>query len=131
MGLDIPNLEQRNQAEATLPAPSPLISVVLPVFNDIEFVGEAIGSILDQTYGNLEVLVLIDHGSSDGTAEYVKSLGDPRLRIIEHTERRGVANSLNIGMKLASGTYIARMDGDDVALPTRIEKQVAFMESHP
>ena len=112
-------------------AGEPLVSVLLPAYNDIEFVAEAVDSILGQTYRNLEILVLIDLGSADGTADYVKGLSDPRLSVIEHTEHRGIARSLNIGLRLAAGSYVARMDADDVSLPTRIEKQVAFMESHP
>jgi len=107
----------------------PLVSVVLPVYNGELFLAEAIDSILAQTYGNLE-LIIVNDGSTDSTSYIVRSYNDPRIRYYEQTNQ-GIAKSLNFGIRLACGEYVARQDADDVSMPCRIEKQVAFMVSHP
>lgn len=109
----------------------PKISVVMPVYNTpVSFLQEAVDSILNQTYSGFEFLI-IDDGSSGDCEEYLKSLQDKRIRIIRNAENIGITKSLNIGLREAKGKYIARMDADDISLPTRFEKQLAFMESHP
>jgi glycosyltransferase involved in cell wall biosynthesis len=109
---------------------SPSVSVVMSVFNGQAFLTEAIESILGQTFRDFEFLV-IDDGSTDKTAEILASYAarDDRLHVVRH-ENRGRTASLNTGIGLAKGKYIARMDADDVALPNRLEQQVAFMERH-
>src|SRR5260370_12285217 len=107
------------------------VSVVMSVFNGQAFLSEAIESILGQTLREFEFLV-IDDGSTDKTseilAEYVNR--DERIRVLRH-ENKGRAASLNVGIGLATGKYIARMDADDVALPYRLAEQMEFMERHP
>ncbi|TNJ45769.1 glycosyltransferase family 2 protein [Tamlana fucoidanivorans] len=108
----------------------PLISVVLPVYNVAEYVDEAITSILNQTIQDFEILV-IDDCSTDETLPVVKSFKDSRIRIIEKSVNKGLIDSLNIGFKEAKGTYIARMDGDDISLPSRFEKQLKVLQNNP
>ncbi len=107
----------------------PLVSVVMPVHNAERFVGEAIASILGQTLERLE-LVVVDDGSTDRSGAIIGSFHDPRLRVITQPNA-GIAAALNAGIAASRGALIARMDADDVALPERLAKQVAFMEAHP
>ena len=107
------------------------ISVVMPVYNTpVPFLKEAVDSILNQTFGDFE-FIIIDDGSPSDTKRYLDSLTDPRIRLIHNETNLGITRSLNIGFRAAQGKYIARMDGDDVSLPERFEKQAAFMESNP
>ena len=104
----------------------PLVSVVLSVYNGEKYLAEAIESILNQTYKNLE-FIIIDDGSTDRSLEIIKKYNDERMVLISR-ENRGLIESLNEGIALAKGKYIARMDADDVSLSTRIEEQVYAME---
>jgi glycosyltransferase involved in cell wall biosynthesis len=106
----------------------PLVSVILPVYNGEVYLQEAISSILTQTYTNLEFIIIND-GSTDRSSSIVRSFEDKRIRFYEQTNQ-GIANSLNFAITVAQGKYIARQDADDVSMPRRIEKQVAFMELH-
>jgi glycosyltransferase involved in cell wall biosynthesis len=110
---------------------SPIISVVISVFNGENFLSETLDSILNQSFPDFEV-ILIDDGSTDCTPAILEKfrLGDPRIAVFGQ-ENRGLVESLNRGCSLARGKYIARMDADDVALPDRFLLQVEFMESHP
>lgn len=107
-----------------------LVSIIMPTFNAECYLREAINSILNQTYHNLELLV-IDDKSTDSTigilTDYEKL--DNRVKIIRGL-CRGIASALNMGIDMASGEYIARMDADDISALNRIEEQIAFMESH-
>ncbi|SET40783.1 glycosyltransferase [Paenibacillus sp. NFR01] len=105
------------------------ISVLMPVYNMAAYVEEAICSILTQTYSDFELLIL-DDGSTDGTLDIVRKFDDRRIRVIAHSVNHGLIETLNQGIDLSSGEYIARMDGDDIALPHRFERQVAFMDVH-
>ena len=107
---------------------SPLVSVVIPVRDGAPFIAEAIDSVLAQSYRNLECIV-VDDGSTDGTAEIVEAYGD-RVRNLT-TGRGGVSAARNLGIERASGELIAFLDADDVWLPLKLEKQVAMMERHP
>jgi len=107
---------------------SPKISVVMSVYNDEKYLREAIESILNQTFTDFEFIV-VDDGSSDGSADIIKSYKDPRIRFFKH-ENHGLVYSLNRGIREGSGEYIARMDADDISLPQRLEKQVGFLEKH-
>jgi hypothetical protein len=107
----------------------PLVSVVLSVRNGAADLPRAVESILAQTFSDFE-LIAIDNGSIDGTAAVLNGLADPRVRVV-HQDGMGLAGALNRGIALARGRYIARQDHDDWAMPTRLEKQVAFLEADP
>lgn len=105
------------------------ISVLLPVFNAAKTLKEAIKSILEQTYTNFE-LIIINDGSSDNSSEIIKLFDDNRIIYIENTENKGLIYTLNKGIAVSQGKYIARMDADDIAINTRLEKQYNFLEKH-
>lgn len=111
------------------PSSSPLISVLLPVYNAEKYVAIAIGSILSQTFPDFE-LVLIDDGSTDGSLEIMKRYAarDSRIVIVSR-ENRGLVASLNEGIDLARGQWIARMDADDISHPERFKRQVEGLRS--
>lgn len=111
----------------------PRVSVLLPVYNGEQFLEEAIDSILNQTFRNFELLILLEYGSNAASREIVEcKKTDQRIHVIENRERKlGLAESLNLGMKGARGEYIARMDADDISLPKRFEKQVKYLDRHP
>ena len=106
----------------------PLVSIILPVYNAEKYLAVAIQSILSQTYTNFELIILND-GSTDHSKEVVFSFQDSRIRYYEH-ENRGLANTLNKGISLAKGVYIARQDNDDISHPERLFHQVNFLESN-
>ena len=108
----------------------PRVSILLPAYNAERYLREAIDSMLSQTYQNFELLI-IDDGSKDRTAEIVRSYTDERIRFIQNECNIGLANTLNKGMRLARGEYLARMDADDISLPTRLQTQVEYLDSHP
>lgn len=110
----------------------PIISVLMPVFNGERFLKPAMDSILAQTYRNFEFIVIND-GSTDESLNIVQSYKelDSRIRIVTNNKNQGLISTLNAGMQISQGKYIARMDCDDFSLPTRFAKQVAFLESHP
>jgi glycosyltransferase involved in cell wall biosynthesis len=108
---------------------SPAVSVVLPVYNCPHYVGEAIESIIAQTYTDYE-LIIIDDGSTDQTPRVLRRYEDPRIRRIRQ-DNRGLAASLNRGIDLAKGRYIARQDQDDRSYPERLAKQVAYLDTCP
>jgi glycosyltransferase involved in cell wall biosynthesis len=107
----------------------PLVSIVLPVKNGAQYIGDAIDSLLAQTFSDFE-LIVIDDGSTDQTAQIVKSYTDSRVSLVSQ-ENQGVAKAANRGFALAKGKYITRHDHDDISLPARIEKQIQFLEGHP
>ena len=106
------------------------ITVILPAHDASKTVAAAIQSILDQTYGAFELIVIDDH-SSDTTPEAVNAFHDGRIRFERNSDRLGLPRSLNRGIALARTEYVARMDADDISLPRRFERQVAFMDQHP
>jgi glycosyltransferase involved in cell wall biosynthesis len=105
-----------------------LVSVVMSVYNSAAHLCEAIDSILNQTYQNFEFIIIND-GSTDESLNMIQSYQDKRIRLIDNSENKGLIYSLNKGFEMAMGKYIARMDADDISLPERLEKQVAFMEA--
>lgn len=109
---------------------TPLVSVIMPVYNAARFVKLAVESILRQTMGDFEFLIIND-GSTDETPEILQWIDDPRVRLIINEENLGLVTSLNRGLCLARGRYIARQDADDISLPARLERQVEFMEKAP
>ncbi len=109
------------------------ISVLIPVCNSRHYLKQAIQSIQSQTFTDWEMLVINEYSSKDGSAELVRRLAqqDARIRLIQNKKSLGLAESLNEGMRLASGDYIARMDADDLSFRTRFQKQAAFLDAHP
>ena len=101
---------------------SPLVSIVIPLFNKHEYISETLTSVLNQTYTHIEVIVVND-GSTDGSVKVAESFWDPRLRIV-HQENSGVEAARNFGFQLANGQFITFLDADDLIHPTKIEKQV-------
>ena len=108
----------------------PLISVLLPAYNAELDIAAAIRSLLGQTYKNYELLI-IDDGSTDNTVKVVESFNDPRIKLIRNEKNLKLPKTLNKAIDLAQGKYCARADADDLSMPRRFEKQVAFLESHP
>lgn len=107
-----------------------MISVLMSVYNGEEFLNEAIDSILNQTYEDFEFIIL-DDGSSDNSLDIIKSYEDNRIRIHSSSINMGLVYQLNRGLALSKGKYIARMDADDISLPERFERQVAFLDNNP
>lgn len=108
----------------------PKLTVILPTYNCELYIETAVESILNQTFIDFELLI-IDDASTDGTVPFLKSLNDNRIQLIEKPFNTGYTESLNQGLKLARGEYIARMDGDDISMPERFAKQIAYLETHP
>lgn len=108
----------------------PLASFLLAVHNDARFLREAIESVLGQTVADLE-LIVIDDASTDESREIVETVDDRRTTILRNDSQLGLATSLNRGLEHASGQYVARLDADDVALPERLEHQLARIRREP
>ena len=108
---------------------STLVSIILPVYNCEKYIRKTIDSVFNQTYSNFELLV-IDDGSTDTTLKIVQSFIDNRIQVIQFEKNKGLIEVLNHGIKIAKGKYIARLDGDDICLPKRIEKQVDWLEKN-
>ncbi len=110
----------------------PKVSVLMPIYNtDEQHLGEAINSILMQTMSDFELLILNDSPDNATLDNYVKTVSDSRVRYLRNEENMGLTKSRNKLMSLAKGEYFAVIDHDDIALPTRLEKQLAYMEAHP
>lgn len=108
---------------------SPRVTVLMPVFNGEKYLREAVESILCQTFADFEFLV-IDDGSTDHSADIVTSYNDQRIRLISNGRNLGLIASLNRGIDLARGEYIARMDSDDISLPSRLARQAEYLDSN-
>lgn len=108
---------------------TPLVSILLPVYKTADYLCEAMDSMLAQTFTDFELIVLNDC-SPDNAEEILDTYSDPRIVRYNGEKNQGLANVLNIGMSMARGKYIARMDSDDISLPTRLETQVRFLEEH-
>ena len=111
---------------------SPKVSVIMSVYNGEKYLKEAIESILNQSFKDFEFIV-VDDGSTDKTPEILENYAkqDQRIKIITNSENIGLTKSLNKGIKVSKGEYIARMDDDDIAMPERIKKQIEFLEKNP
>jgi glycosyltransferase involved in cell wall biosynthesis len=108
----------------------PVVTVLLPLYNGAHYVREAVESILRQTWKDFELLI-IDDGSTDTGPEIVTAMRDERIILLRNPSNMGVAATLNRGLDVARGHYIARMDADDISLPDRLERQIRFMDEHP
>lgn len=113
-------------------SPSPKISVLMSVYNGSDYLRESIESILNQTFTDFEFIIINDC-STDNTGDILSEYADKdeRIKLFNNEENIGLTKSLNKGLKLAKGKYIARQDADDVSLPQRFEKQVAVLDKHP
>ena len=105
----------------------PLVTVIIPTFERVDFLSRAIESVLGQTFDDLEVVV-VDDGPSDAIAEFVTGHADPRVRLVRHAVNRGVAAARNSGIAAATGSYIGLLDDDDIWLPTKLERQLELLE---
>ena len=117
MNLEVTGMEQ------------PLISIIMPAYNCERYIEEAIRSVKEQSYTNWELLVIND-GSTDTTEDVVRALAleDGRIKLIENPANMGVAKTRNRGFELSQGQYVALLDGDDVWLPEKLEKQVRLAQ---
>lgn len=108
-----------------------LVSVLIPVFNVEQYVKDAVQSIQNQTYKNLEIII-VDDGSTDNTFQVLEGLAaqDSRIRLYKNKENLKIVKTLNLALSLANGYYIARMDGDDLSELDRIETKVRFLEEN-
>lgn len=106
------------------------LTVGIPVLNGGRYILESVRSVLNQTYTDFE-LIVTDDGSTDETMELLRSVNDPRLTIVCDGMHKGLATRLNEQIAMAHGEYFARMDADDVMLPHRLERQMAFVKQHP
>lgn len=105
------------------------ISIIVPAYNAEDFIARALASALEQTYHNLEV-ILVDDGSTDATASIVRSIPDPRLGYV-YQPNGGQGRARNRGVQISSGEYITFLDADDFYLPRKVEQQVEFLRAHP
>jgi glycosyltransferase involved in cell wall biosynthesis len=115
---------------SSVPTMPPLVTVLMAVYNVAPYIRESINSILNQTFSDFEFLIYSD-GSTDDTPAIIRSYTDARIIFIDNKQNRSVSPNLNEGLARARGRYIVRMDGDDIANPERIARQVAFMEANP
>lgn len=110
----------------------PLVTVLMPCYNAMPFLPEALESMMNQTYRNLEILCIND-GSCDETGKVLDEYAakDARIKVIHNEENIRLIRTLNKGIELAKGEYIARMDADDISFPERIEKELEYMQANP
>ena len=106
------------------------VTVLMPVYNGALYLREAIDSILNQSYSDFEFLIIND-GSIDKSVEIINSYHDTRINLVSNEINKGLIYSLNRGLEIACGKYIARMDCDDISMPDRLAKQVDLMENSP
>jgi glycosyltransferase involved in cell wall biosynthesis len=105
------------------------ISILMPVYNGEKYLREAIDSILNQTFTDFEFLI-VDDGSTDNSVEIINSYQNSRINLVKNDKNEGLVYTLNRGLSLAKGEYIARMDCDDISLPERLKKQIDFLDSN-
>ncbi len=106
------------------------VSIIMPAYNVERYLKESINSIIGQSFKNFE-LIVIDDASTDTTYDILSEYRDPRIRIYQNSTNQGVARTLNLGLKIAKGKYIARMDADDYCDKDRLLYQVNYLENNP
>lgn len=113
-------------------ARDPLVTVLMPVYNAHRFLKEAVESILQQSYRDFK-FIIVDDCSTDSSYELLEKYrdSDARIKLLRNEKNRGITYSLNKGLKHSVGTYVVRMDADDISMSARIEKQVRWMDEHP
>lgn len=110
---------------------APVISVLVPVWGSMPYVIKAVESILNQSFRDFELLIVDDKGPDDSIAQLQKYTSDPRVRILDNGVNRGFSGAMNHGLEVARGEFIAALDADDIALPNRLEAQLAYLRAHP
>lgn len=110
---------------------TPRVSVVIPVYNRGKYIAETVGSVLAQTFKDIEVIA-VDDGCTDNSRAVLESFG-PAVQVLEHPNRsnRGQSASINLGMRAARGEFIAVLDSDDLWAPDKLERQLAYFDAHP
>ncbi len=109
---------------------SPLVSIVIPVYNGMPYLRDALSCAISQTYGNLEIVV-IENNSADGTSEWLRSVSDPRLRVVYRTSTQPAAENWTQAVAESRGDFVKLMCADDLIAPHAIETQVADLQAHP
>ena len=112
------------------PGREPLVSVIMPAYNAEAYIAEAVSSILDQSWRNLE-LIIVDDASTDSTADIIRGLTDPRIRLLTNSCNLGISASTNRAVDASRGEYLALMDDDDISMPDRLKAQVTSLENNP
>jgi glycosyltransferase involved in cell wall biosynthesis len=120
----------RTQIARQVSVIEPIVSAIVTTYNRAPFLAAAIESLSAQTLSEQEIIV-VDDGSTDQTSEILAAIEDPRLRVVRHATNRGIPGARNTGLSFARGRYIAWLDSDDVARPTRLQKQVSYLDAHP
>lgn len=126
-------INENNSTESVVvitSATQPLVSILLPCFNAEAYLRNCLQSVLQQSWKNFE-LIIVDDASSDKSASIVKEYNDPRIVFVQNEKNEGIVHSLNKGLALSKGEYIARIDADDMMHETRIQKQVLYLEKNP
>ncbi|WP_353127938.1 glycosyltransferase family 2 protein [Parapedobacter pyrenivorans] len=108
----------------------PGVSVLMLAYNVEQYIGSAIQSILDQSFGDFELIIYND-GSTDGTASIVRQFSDPRIRFVDQPVNKGLSHARQATLEAATGKYIAILDSDDISFSERLGLQYGFMEAHP
>lgn len=106
------------------------VTVIIPTYNRMGTIAESVQSVLDQTYSNLELLI-VDDGSTDGTESVIKEFTDNRINYVRMDKNGGVANARNVGVSLAKTDWIAFQDSDDIWHKDKLEKQMTYAKEHP
>jgi glycosyltransferase involved in cell wall biosynthesis len=119
-----------NKASDDEDGDGPRVAVLMAVFNGEDYVGQALSSILTQSFADFEFIV-VDDGSTDRTAEIIRSYDDPRIRLLTNAQNLGLARSLNRGLSEARGEFVARQDADDISEPDRLRRQIEFLDANP
>ena len=109
---------------------TPAVSIIMPVYNQANYVARAIQSVLEQTFQDFEIIV-VDDGSTDASAAIVSGIEDDRIRLFSHANNKGQPTARNWALELARAPLVANLDADDIAHRQRIEEQLAFMQRHP
>ncbi len=123
-------LRECEKSKFNMTSDSPLVSIVVTSYNYAHYIGQTIGSVLAQTYDNWE-LIVSDDGSTDNSIEVIRSFTDPRITLITSETNRGGAVAYAEAYKLCHGKYFTSLDSDDYIVPTKLEKQVKYLEEHP
>lgn len=109
---------------------SPIITALMTTFNSSDYVCQAIDSVLSQTYQNFQLLI-VDDASTDSTCQLIENYSDPRIRLIRQSKNLGVGATLNYALQFIESEYVAKIDADDLCMPQRFEKQLAYLEANP